>query len=385
MNTDEILRKALWQTTLDDIPENVNLWPRIKANLPIKRKLTGHPKVRLSLMVVIVLISLIALATVAYACYRIMIDPGLQNVENKGLVTNFNQASQPTVFAAVPTQLAQSSGPSMTKNGITVTLNWAYADENRLAIQMAVVGFKVPEGSLVRDYICKLYVSNNQHISIGSIDANDIQIQKDKPGQPILLTYVSNQHIDASLHDHLGLSMDLTIGPCGPRWNFGEVSIPDQEKQTPTPPPLIGNYHFDIVIPVNKGLVLTPNQALVVNGIRVRLETITLSPSFTSVRMCIEAAGDHNINIADSYPQVSIQAGDSPPVSVNSYMGASVGDSMTCDELGAPIPIDPKLQPIKVVVQKIYASQPGSIQPDGNANQGTENYIEGPWVFMVGR
>jgi len=383
MITDESLRQALWQTAVNDVPENVDLWPKIKANLSGKRSPARHPKLKLSLAVVIVLVSLILIATVAYACYRVMIDVGLQTVENKGLVVNFNQTSEPTVFAAVPTQLVQASRPSGTRDGITVTLNWAYADENRLALQLAVEGFKLPEGALIRDFICKLYVSNSQGVSIGSIEPADVQIQKDKPGQPIILTYVSNQHIDASRHDHLDLSLDLTIGPCGPRWNFGEVYIPGQETQTPTPPPLIGNYHFNVAVPVYKGLILTPNSTLIADGVSVRLETITISPSFTSLHICFESAGNHKFNLAESYPQVSIQAGEKQPVSLDTYMGITVGDSIACDEMGAPIPIDPKLHPIKVVVQKIYISPPGALLPDEKVNQAMANYIEGPWVFTV--
>ena len=120
MMTDETLRKALWQTVVNYIPEDRDLWPGIKANVRLKRNPIGHPKLKLSLTFVIVLISLIVVATVAYAWYRIMIDPGLQNAENKGLVVDYNQTSEPTVFAAVPTQLAQASGPSKTQNGIRI-------------------------------------------------------------------------------------------------------------------------------------------------------------------------------------------------------------------------------------------------------------------------
>jgi hypothetical protein len=365
MNKDDSLRKALWQTAVNDIPENVDLWPLIKASVSGRKKPVGHPRVRLPLTILIVLISLLVVATVAYACYRIMIDPGLQNVENKGLVVNFNQTSQPTVFAAVPTQLAQGSGPSKKENGITVTLNWAYADENRLALQMTVEGFKLPAGALLRDFICKLYVSNNQGVSIGSIDPADVEIQKDKPEQPILLTYVSNQPIDASKHEHLDLSMDLTIGACGPRWDYGEVTIPGQETRTPTPPPLIGNYHFNITVPVYKGLTLTPNQTLVSEGMSVRLEKITLSPSFTSLHICFDTSENRKINLAEWYPQVSIRTGDKPAINLNTYMGITVGDLEACDDMGIPESIDPKLETIQVIVGKMGSGGPG------------------PWVFSV--
>jgi hypothetical protein len=424
MNIDDSLWKALWQTAVNDIPENVNLWPLIKAKVSLKEVATVHPRLKLSLTVVIVLVALIVVATVAYACYRLMIDPGLQSVENAGLVSNLNQTAEPTVFATVPTQLAPAVGLSKTLNGITVTLNWAYADENRLALQLSVEGLKLPEGVSTGDFICKLYVSNGQGVSIGSIDPADVQTQKDKPGQPIILTYISYQHIDASRHNHLNLSMDLTIGACGPRWDFGEVFIPGQEAQTPTPPPLIGNYHLNVTVPVYKGLTLTPNQTLVADGISIRLDTITLSPSFTSLHICYLPAGIRKLDFAGWNPQVTIQVGDKKIINLDTYFGITVRDIKSCVEMGVPVAIDPQIQSFKVIVQKIFTGPPGPLSPDeqkvvqqklasqgieiafeegdGNiwkitkrpgemtemvairkANEAMTNSIEGPWVFTV--
>ena len=368
MNIDDPLRKALWQTAINDIPEDVNLWPLINAKVSLIKTATVQPKLKLSLTIVIVFVALIGVSTIAYAYYRLMIDPGLQTVENAGLVPNLNQTAEATVFATVPTQLAPTAGTSRTLNGITVTLNWAYADENRLALQLSVEGLQLPEGVSTGDFICKLYVSNGQGVSIGSIAPADIQTQRDKPGQPIILTYLSNQHIDANRQDHLDLSMDLTVGACGPRWNFGEVSIPGQETQTPTPPPLIGNYHFNKSVPVQKGLMLTPNQTSVTDGISVRLETITISPSFTSLKICYQPVNDKQVDLTNWSPQVSIAADDSLPIDLAGYKGYRIKQSESCDEMGAPIPLDNHNNQIKVIVQAINA--------DANA-------IQGPWIFLI--
>lgn len=424
MTFDDSLRKALWETAANDIPENVNLWPRIKAKTRLQEAAIVHPRLKLSLTVVIVLVALIVVATVAYAFYRLMIDPGLQAVENAGLVSNLNQTAEPTVFSAIPTQLAPAAGTSKTQNGITVTLNWAYADENRLALQLSVEGLKLPEGVPTGDFICKLYVSNGQGVSIGSIEPADIQTQKDKPGQHIVLTYISYQHIDANRNDHLNLSMDLTIGACGPRWDFGEVYIPGQEAQTPTPPPLIGNYHLNVTVPVYKGLTLIPKQTLVADGISIRLDTITLSPSFTSVHICYLPTGDRKLDFTGWNPQVNIQVGDKKFFTLNTYFGITVGDTLSCVEMGVPKAIDPQIQSFRVIVQKILSGPPGPLslkeqkviqqklasqgieiafeEGDGNiwkitkrpgdmtetdaiqkANEAMMNSIEGPWVFNV--
>jgi hypothetical protein len=369
MKTDDALRKALWQTAVNDIPENIDLWPGIQAKVSSKKSAPAPIRWKLSFTLVIVLAALIMVATAVYAYYRIMIDPGLQTVENAGKVAAINQTAAPTVFAAVPSQLAPAAGSSVkTHNGITVTLNWAYADENRLALQLSVEGLKLPEGAFTGDFICKLYVSNGQGVSIGSIAPADIHTEKDKPGQPIVLTYISYQHLDASRIDHLDLDMDLTIGACGPRWNFGEVAIPGQETQTPTPPPLIGNYHFNVRIPVYKGLALTSDQAVSENGITIHLETVTLSPSFSSLQICYQPQNGKQVDMTDWAPQVVLAADGDQPIDLQAYQAYRIKFSEACDEMGAPIALAKQPNQFKVIVQRISTDS---------------GVIEGPWVFII--
>jgi hypothetical protein len=218
--------------------------------------------------------------------------------------------------------------------------------------------------------------------------------------------------------------MDLTIGACGPRWDFGEVYIPGQEAQTPTPPPLIGNYHLNVTVPVYKGLTLIPKQTLVADGISIRLDTITLSPSFTSVHICYLPTGDRKLDFTGWNPQVNIQVGDKKFFTLNTYFGITVGDTLSCVEMGVPEAIDPQIQSFRVIVQKILSGPPGPLslkeqkviqqklasqgieiafeEGDGNiwkitkrpgdmtetdaiqkANEAMMNSIEGPWVFNV--
>jgi hypothetical protein len=84
-----------------------------------------------------------------------MMDPGLQGVEDAGMITDFERTAEPTVFPTPPWQLSISDGIAQTSNGITVTLNWAYTDESRMAIQLTIYGLEVPEGMDLEELICK--------------------------------------------------------------------------------------------------------------------------------------------------------------------------------------------------------------------------------------
>lgn len=65
-------------------------------------------------------------------------DPGLQSVQDAGLVTDLDVTAQPTILptqtpARTP-QPASSPALSQTLEGVTLTLDWVYLEEGRLAM-----------------------------------------------------------------------------------------------------------------------------------------------------------------------------------------------------------------------------------------------------------
>jgi len=153
--------------------------------------------------VLIALLTLLAFTTVVYAVDRLMIDHGLQTADQNGLVSDFNQTAMPTVFNALPADLAASNQASESKNGVTVTLEWAYMDESRLALQITLSGFSVPKGQNLGDFLCHPYLTNKQGVSLGQSALQEVR--QAQPGQPYELVYIYYQNVDAAQNDHLRL------------------------------------------------------------------------------------------------------------------------------------------------------------------------------------
>jgi hypothetical protein len=211
-----------------------------------------------------------------------MIDHGLQTADQNGLVSDFNQTAMPTVFNALPADLAAPTRASESKNGVTVTLDWAYMDESRLALQITLTGFSVPKGQNLGDFLCHPYLTNRQGVSLGQSSLQEVR--QAQPGQPYELVYVYYQQVDAVQNDHLDFNLDLTLGPCGPWWNFDQVYT--GPGPTPTPPPLIGNYHLAFSVPVNRGVTLQVGQEVTSSQVAMRLEAVTFTPSYTMAELC---------------------------------------------------------------------------------------------------
>ena len=101
------IRELLQSIFQEKTGKEIDLWPRLAQSVssPARSKHTTNT-VRLSFALVIVL------AISAYAFVRIMLDPGLQGVNDAGLVKNIVETAYPTTF-------------DKSSQKINVTLNWA--------------------------------------------------------------------------------------------------------------------------------------------------------------------------------------------------------------------------------------------------------------------
>lgn len=361
MNRAKQISRALSNIAHENIPEHANLWPQIASNIECQEASGPGLRLKLSWTSVVVLLALITISTAAYAFYRKMIDPGLQGVEDAGLVTDLNQAAKPTVFAELPAPPISTGEVAQTQQGVTVTLNWAYADESRLAMQFTILGLIIPPRVSPEDLICKPLLMSDERVSFG-LGESLTEVLEDQPEKPVELTYVFYQPLDASQYDHLDLSLDLTIGPCADYWNFQETNI-----QKPTPPSLIGNYHLAFRVPVYQGVMLTPNQSIEANGVRMRLERISLNPSFTSLHLCHQRITTVEIDEAvDLIPEAAIQIGDAAPVRSASYQAKrdDARQEQDCTELGFATPYDGQAARVVVTVDRLSLGSVFDVSPE---------------------
>jgi hypothetical protein len=281
LRNDERINRALQEIASEGTDGHSDLWKGIKSSLANSNAFPVDRKLRLSSRWIAVIVLLIFSTAFVFIIFT---DPGLKSAEDAGLVKHLEQTAIPTVFSQVPTQLASSGIVSQTRNGITVTLNWAYADELRVAWQLTITGLALPQGSDPGDFICDPYLTTKQGIPLKVQAILDNKVFEDQPGTPRVITYVVYQKIDTKKNDHLDIDLDLTVGPCANWMNFNEAYI--GPGPTPTQVPLIGNYHLTFTIPVNAGQRNSIDQSVIAGGIAMNLKEITFTPSYTLAQLC---------------------------------------------------------------------------------------------------
>lgn len=296
----------------DLIPADLDLTPKILAKIQHGKGMKMQPRTRLVTTVLIVFLVLLALTTVAYAVYRLMSDPGLQSVQDAGLVTDLNVTAQPTILpthtpASTPLP-ASNPAMSQTLEGVTLTLDWVYLDEGRLAIGMKFTD--LPEDT--------------------SFEAPQVTFLNVTPVQ----AQGYSQSIRSAGHQAVYVSYQvIQVEAVGGKVSLG-VDVPlvrrSGEEQT-----TLAIFHFDVKdVPVYAGQTIPIQQTYAVrrNGVEVRLRSVRVTPSTTEVVACY----DFPTQDAPFWymQQATVQIGDGPEESYRPYQYLSAIQDDHCVKLG---------------------------------------------------
>ncbi|MDD5371742.1 MAG: hypothetical protein PHQ40_21890 [Anaerolineaceae bacterium] len=354
MKTRKYIQARLQNIAQQAIPEGVNLWPTIRAKVEKQPPSMRHARTSWSFSAVLALLGLLVVSMTAYAVYRVVIDPGMQAAEDAGLVSHPERTVHPTVFAAVPSDLAPAIPLAQSQNGINLTLEWAYADELRMGWGMTLTGLSLPQGTEPGDFICRPRVTTLEGAPLQN-GTFEMQPLEGQAGHPIQLTYTKYQHLDPAQYHQLTLTVELTIGACGPRWNFNEFTD-HRPGPTPTPPPLMANFNPSFSIPVYRGKVITPNQVVDAGGVAMRLEQITTTPSYTVARLCY-AQPQVPVFFSDKHTEwglsgVTLQVGQGE--SDRQYFG--LGGEQGCLDVGFAAAIGDNPESLVIHVADLVAS-----------------------------
>jgi hypothetical protein len=300
---------SLVQQALDDIARQhiaggVNVWPRLQARLSDQKTMTSRPPLRLIGTIALVLIALLAVASVAYALYRVMTDPGLQAVNDAGLITDLNLSATRVPIELTATPSASSMAPSATRSAsnarpaatptalaaqqlgdVTVTLNWAYADESRVALGLTIRGLQPPAGVKPHFLINAITLSDDQGTFFGRDGTSQsTALRPDDPGV-VEVTMINYQPLTADQALHLRVEVKL-----------GDTTAPViTSDAAPASAPFLlvtiaplANFHLQFEVPVYQALVVKPDQSIAANGSTIRLEEIRLSPSLIEAHLCYQ-------------------------------------------------------------------------------------------------
>ncbi len=304
----------------EHIPQTTNLAPRILAALePAQGVRTMPPKIKFATTLLIVTLAILAITTIAYALYRWIGDPGMQSVEEAGLLTELDITAQPTILPALtpvsPPPAAALLGESQSLEGVSLTLDWAYLDESRLALGMSFSNLP-PHLTLGSPEVTFVGITPVQALGWSqSLRTNQNQAE-----------YISYQLIQI---ESMGDKVDL------------EIEVPLLQIGVETPQTL-ATFRFavhDLKVYQGQTLPIQQTYAVRVNGVEVRLMSVRVTPSASEVVVC------YDFPTPDApfwYMQhATLQIGEGPEESYRTYRYLSEEPANPsqdhCVQLGFPV------------------------------------------------
>ncbi len=284
MNAKNRLETTMKAIAQRGIPEDTNLWPQIAARIEKKDAQIMNMKMRLTWIATLILLGMLLTTTIAYAIRRYFSTPGLQYVEEAGMVTELNVTAQPTLHTQTPERPALQIGTEQKLAGVSVTLDWVDLNDSRQMIGFSVRG--LPDGLNV----------GMPRLNFGAINPDQTRgagLELRADGGVLSGAYVIYQIVrDAATYD--GVTEGRTTVAV-------DIPILDEARQP------VKNFHFDVPeTPIHLESIVVGNvYATKADGVELRLEWISLSPQETRARLCAGNAGGQNWDIRSATLQLA--------------------------------------------------------------------------------
>ncbi|QPC80818.1 DUF4179 domain-containing protein [Phototrophicus methaneseepsis] len=228
------LHRILDDIGKQNIPQDVDIYPAIEARLTAHSKWRFSWRVMSSRLAASVLIGVLFLATTVYAVTQLnMNDPGLQ----ENMVTVL--------------------GLSQTVDDMTVTLDWAYADANRIVVGYSVRGDEEISSEDWRPHLRLTDSTGRQYQPVLGFGANWLTSQK----------LTSGAYFDALPIENTPESLDLRLS-------------------------IQAAFVFDFTVPFVAGVRLEGLPPVEVAGLQASLEWAIIAPSMTRTYICYEVPDD---------------------------------------------------------------------------------------------
>jgi hypothetical protein len=274
--------QILQELAEQEVPDNVDLWPAIRARAQSQRRSSRWaqlmPNTRLG-WVFLALVLFLALGAVTHAVAPVVErlfqqDAGLRQVEQANLV--------------------QELDLSQTVDGVTVTLERAYADANRIVVGYTIKG---PNGQrydarhlTLTDAAGTVFSPTIGFGVTGQSDTLQVSLPPGEGADVICFDAASVEGAPAELDLQLVMELEKSVLPPGalelpPTSDSPPAETPMVVVLEPLPTPeeeaIVGPFTFDFSVPIIPGRVAEVNQTVEAAGVAVRLERVVVTPSET--------------------------------------------------------------------------------------------------------
>lgn len=344
----------LSQTLEEDIP-TVDLWNQLQNKQPVvSRQVVRHG---FQLGKVAAVVAFTAFTTVAaYAFYQGVVvpsDPGITSLEAAEMLTYYDE-----------TELIE--GP-FEFEPLAVTLDYAYADANRLTVGYTVSGQSPDENQ-------PLMAFSNPTLMIGPegrvFDRLMLLANEQTQAEPTENTEAGYSSTltanfiagDVSLADGDMLDLRLLV----------DVAVSDPGSDSPeTGMIMAGTAEFNFSVPFIAGTVIDLDGSATENAVAVSFNRAVLTPSMTRLEMCY------------ALPEVQSPPGWSPVITLK-IDGETVFEGET-ETYGLETAYELNEECRGVIIPQALADQPGAWTVDisefRDLSGGRADAITGPWTF----
>ena len=289
----------------DRVPAHVNLSDRVMKKAASRPLRTLNPQLRAA-SIILALAALIFVSSVGFAIYRLVLDPGLQAVQNAGLVSTQGATALPTLEAtsepSVPPQ-AVTVAQSQTIESVTLTLNWVYLDSTRFLSGLSFDA--LPEGI-------------SPGFPVVTVD-----------GQPLASDQQPVQYLRTTATDALFLSNQVTQLKEHQQTAALEISVPLVRREDGVDVQ-VAVFLFQVGnVPLYPGQTLPYQQtaAVRVDGTEIQLHSVRLTPGRLEVVVCPSPVSSIPLNVE----QASLSVTGAPERSMTA--NAPLMDAPACRRL----------------------------------------------------
>lgn len=154
-----------------------------------------------------------------------------------------------------------------TLNGVTAKIDWAYADEARIAVQYTLSGLDWPDGTSI-DPMQQMQMTSEQipDLWMGAVGWNNFPVE-----QGMITGSMDQRLVEGTLeqeqHPNIRLNVDIPVeGPTS-----------------------VGTFHFKLDLPVLPGTVIENiDQTVEANNVAMTLKGLRMTPSYVEALICFQ-------------------------------------------------------------------------------------------------
>lgn len=333
MNDEQLLTQILNRIAEEDIPD-MNKFDTI-AQMINQRQMVNRRRMRLMRHIAAVMIIFASMGSLIVYALQQSGDPGLDGVESQGLVQEINTI--------------------MIIDDVTVTVERAYADENRIAIWYRVDGLNLPEGKAIGSFFdVRLNTLDGQWFGNGGMS-----MMPSTDGVSHIVTFEHSEPIPEDGTYDMTFIVDLGNTPVYVIPDdavLGQGPIPDEYLYTPEQQ---GIFEFDLELIAHEAQHLSVGDSVESNGVTFTLESLQIAPSETQIVVCYDlpTASDWQPNMMITLD--GVEGLLSGYALANFDKASSTGfESPRCIEMSYLLAYTPDSRELVITIQDLVTSAP---------------------------